>query len=166
MLTAILLAKMIMINPIFAKKMNIHDLTHLMHSGMPVYPGKEQPTIFRSATLEKEGYRELRVEIDGHTGTHIDAPAHMLPHGKTLDKYPASKFAGYAIVINIPEGTRNIGIDMLEPYISSERNIDFVLLKTGWGDRWGKPSYMEAFPVLTEEAAHRLVSIGISGIGL
>jgi arylformamidase len=38
-----------------------------------------------------------------HTGTHIDAPAHFIPQGKSIDQYPASDFILPAHVVNIDD---------------------------------------------------------------
>lgn len=146
--------------------MAVYDLTHPMDSKMPVYPGKNQPFIGQAADLENDGYRELRIEMDGHTGTHMDAPAHMLANGKTLDKYPVSHFAGTATVIHIPERTRLIGIPVLLPFENKIADSDYVLLVTGWSRFWGEEVYFSNFPVLTEDAARWLVSLRLKGIGV
>ncbi len=146
--------------------MAVYDLTHPMDNKMPVYPGKCQPFIGPSANLENDGYRELRIEMDGHTGTHIDAPAHMLSDGKTLDQYPVSHFTGTAAVIHIPEGTRLIGTLVLKPFEDKIADSDYVLLVTGWSRFWGEEAYFRNFPVLTEDAAVWLVSHHLKGIGI
>ena len=148
------------------KKMPIIDLTHPIHAGMPVYPGKPQPVVVQSAEIENEGYRELTLGFDGHTGTHMDAPAHMLPMGKTLDKLPVSHFYGDAAVILIPEHTAVIGISKLEPFRETISAAEYVLLVTGWSKYWGTENYQTGFPVLSEEAARWLVSFPLKGIGI
>ena len=146
--------------------MALYDLTHPMHSEMPVYPGKGQPLIGPVATLENDGYREMHLNIDGHTGTHIDAPAHMLARGKMLNDYPVSKFTGKAVIVAIEEGTENIGIPLLKTFEHELRSSEFVLLRTGWSMYWGTPKYLEGFPVLTEQAAKWLTTFQLKGIGV
>ncbi len=146
--------------------MQLTDLTHLIHSGMPVYPGRPQPVIVMAADIENEGYRELTLGFDGHTGTHMDAPAHMLQDGKTLDQFPVSHFHGDAVLIAIPEGTTVIGISMLEPFRERITSADYVLLVTGWSKYWGTDSYLTGFPVLSEEAILWLTSFSLKGIGI
>ncbi len=150
----------------FEKKMNFTDLTQLIHSGMTVYPGKPQPVLIQSAEIENEGYRELTLGFDGHTGTHMDSPAHMLHDGKTLDQYPVSHFQGEAVVIPVPEGTKIIGLSMLEPFRKEIASCEYVLLVTGWSKYWGTGAYLTGFPVLSEEAARWLVSFDLKGIGI
>jgi len=133
---------------------------------MPVYPGKLPPAVKTAATLEKEGYRELALEIDGHTGTHVDAPAHMLPEGLTLDRYPVSRFIGKARVLAIAPGSRTIGIQQLEPVAAFLPQEGFLLFNTGWSRFWGEEAYHRGYPVLTEEAARWLTALPVKGIGI
>jgi kynurenine formamidase len=146
--------------------MPIHDLTHVMHSLMPVYPGKENPVITPAATIETEGYREMRLEIDGHTGTHIDAPAHMLKNGLSLDAYPIDKFTGRAVIVPVAPSTKRIGIADLLPWENEFIRGRYVLLHTGWSKYWSSDEYLRNYPVLTEEAATWLTSFGLDGIGV
>jgi arylformamidase len=137
-----------------------------MTPDMPVYPGKGQPVIRPAATIDKNGYREMFLQLDGHTGTHIDAPAHMLPDGRMLDDFPASKFTGKAVVIHVPGNVHSIDLEFLEPCQEQIQSSDFVLFHTGWGDLWGSAEYLRGFPVLSEEAAKWLVTLALKGIGL
>jgi arylformamidase len=146
--------------------MAIHDLTHLMHSQMPVYPGKRQPVIENSATLDKDGYREMHLQIDGHTGTHMDAPAHMLLNGRTLDVYPAAKFTGRAVIVPVPDGKSLIEIADLKPYETEIRKAGFVLFRTGWSNYWGTNQYLDNFPVLSEVSANWLTTFQLKGVGI
>ena len=72
--------------------MKILDLTHLIEEAMPVYPETEPPKLTPSNTFEQHGFRETLLTMGSHTGTHMDAPAHMLRDGKTLDQFPADKY--------------------------------------------------------------------------
>ena len=80
--------------------MKVYDLTHTIKNDMPVYPGTEQPRLTTACTIEEAGYRETLLHMFSHTGTHMDAPAHMLPEGTILDSYDAEKFTGTALVVD------------------------------------------------------------------
>ncbi len=144
--------------------MKILDLTHPIHNGMPVYPGKNPVRVEMAATINKDGYREKHLSIDGHTGTHMDAPAHMLADGHTLDSYQISKFCGTAIILKIPEN--QISMDFLMSNADGLKNVDFILFNTGWSKFWGKDDYLNSFPTLTIEAAHYLTQFSIKGVGM
>lgn len=67
--------------------MTAHELTHTIRNDMPVYPGTEQPRLTTACTIDQCGYRETLLHMFSHTGTHMDAPAHMLRDGTALDCY-------------------------------------------------------------------------------
>ena len=138
----------------------IIDLTHKISGEMPYFPGTPKPTSEKFCTIEKEGYTELELKITTHTGTHIDAPAHIIPSGVTLDKKNIEEFTGIAAVMDCtgfsPEN-RHISIVDLRNFLDRNHEIDFLVLNTSWQNRWGKPEYFEEFPVLTEEGAALVV---------
>ena len=76
--------------------MKVYDLTHTIRNDMPVYPGTEQPRLTTACTIEEVGYRETLLHMYSHTGTHMDAPAHMLPDGGGggLSGHPAPEGRG------------------------------------------------------------------------
>ena len=142
--------------------MKIYDLTHTIRNDMPVYPGTEQPRLTTACTIEEVGYRETLLHMYSHTGTHMDAPAHMLPDGAALDRYPGEKFVGAAIVVDC-RGEKDISLPLLQRYDLS--GVDFVLFCTGWDKKWGTPAYYENFPCLTAEAAAYLAALPLKGVG-
>lgn len=142
--------------------MKVYDLTHTIRNDMPVYPGTEQPRLTTACTIEEVGYRETLLHMYSHTGTHMDAPAHMLPDGAALDRYPGEKFVGAAIVVDC-RGEKDISLPLLQRYDLS--GVDFVLFCTGWDKKWGTPAYYENFPCLTAEAAAYLAALPLKGVG-
>lgn len=141
------------------------DLTHLIHPAMTVYPGTSPPVLEKKCTLETDGFVEHRLEMTTHTGTHVDAPAHLLTQGKTLDQFPVEKFSGKAVCIACID-RKEIDIDFLTLFERKISTVEFVLFYTGWQDKWGDASYFEGFPVLTPEAALWLSRFPLKGVGL
>ena len=142
--------------------MKVYDLTHTIQNDMPVYPGTEQPKLTTACTIETAGYRETLLHMFSHTGTHMDAPAHMLLDGAALDSYPGDKFAGTAVVVDC-RGEADISLPLLQGYDLD--GVDFVLFCTGWDKKWGSPDYYEGFPCLTPDAAAYLASLPLKGVG-
>jgi arylformamidase len=147
-------------------EMKIIDLSHMIHPEMPVYPGTEQPRIVKTNSHEKDGFAEKLLSMYSHTGTHMDAPFHILLGGKTLDQYDISKFAGKARVVQVKGNNGVIGIEELENVKADLEGLDYLLLKTGWSQYWGKGKYFEEFPVLSEEAAKLIAGSGLKGLGV
>lgn len=80
-----------------------------------------------------------------HGGTHIDAPIHFAEHGATVDQIPVRQLIGPAAVIDISSKTasdpdyRLTAADVYawESANGTIANGTIVLLRTGWGSRYG-----------------------------
>ena len=79
------------------------DLTHTIMPEMPMYPGSPAPALVPAAALDRDGYRETVLTLASHTGTHMDAPAHMLRDGASLESLPVSRFCGRAMVLDVSD---------------------------------------------------------------
>ena len=146
----------------------IIDLTHTITPDMPMYPGSAAPSMTPTGSLTRTGYRETQITLSSHTGTHMDAPSHLLREGSNLEVLPASQFCGRAVVLDVShlEPGSVITADYLKAQNGVVRSADFVLFYTGWEKKWGTEAFLsEAFPVPDEEAARYLVSCGLKGVG-
>ena len=81
--------------------MAIIDLSHFLEADMPLYPGKELPVFEERASIEMDGYREKKIALCSQTGTHMDAPAHIIAGAKTLDQLLVETFCGDAFPLTI-----------------------------------------------------------------
>jgi arylformamidase len=127
------------------------------------------PEVTRTAHVGLEGYQMERVTIYTHTGTHIDAPAHLLKDGATLDTVAVERFQGAAVPVDLyHKGAREpITAQDFEPYESRIEPGDFVLLCTGWGTKAGPTrEYVFQSPWLRVDAANYLIEKGIKGVGI
>jgi len=148
--------------------MTVIDLTHTISENMPVYPGTEPPKLTVPCTVTKDGFRETLLQMFSHTGTHIDAPAHLFENGKTLERFDASQFIGSALVIDctgLNEGER-IDMSFVRAHGELADKADFLLFRTDWDSKWGTPAYFGAYPCITDEVADYIVSSGKKGVGL
>ena len=142
------------------------DLTRPVRPGMPAYPGTPDVRFRRIADYEPDGYRERELTLVSHTGTHVDAPAHMIPGGATLDAFSANHFSGPAAVLDAtaaPPGG-GIGVDALTD-LGDLEGVSYLLVHTGFAAKWGTPEYLEDIPVFTEPAAERLAGLAESNGG-
>lgn len=144
--------------------MKIIDLTQNINEIMPVYPGTDRPSITNATTIENEGFAEKLIKMYSHTGTHIDAPAHMLQNGSTLDNFNVDKFIGKAIIIDCE--VQKITKNLIMSNIEQKGNIDFIILNTGWSSKWGIDDYFYNFPILEADASSYISQLGLKGIGL
>lgn len=127
----------------------IIDLTLELSEETPVYPGDPRVEVKRWTTVEKDGYYMNALFLGEHSGTHVDAPAHFIANGKTIDQVPLERSIGKGAVIDVSYLDRNIepgDIKMVE---------EIVLFYTG-----GKSIY------LSEEGAEYLAEKGIKAVGI
>ncbi|MCK5312042.1 MAG: cyclase family protein [Desulfobacteraceae bacterium] len=147
--------------------MNIIDLTHVISPDMPVYPGTEPPVFITGCSIDKTGFLEKKITFHSHTGTHIDAPAHLIKNAKTLDMLPIEQFYGKALLLNTDHmQSRTIGLKELKPHESIISQVDFLIIYTGWSRYWGDDKYFSNYPVLSLKAAQWLGNFNLKGLGL
>jgi arylformamidase len=147
--------------------LGVVDLSRAIRPGMPVYPGTEPPDVAPIAWLDKDGFVERRLVLTTHAGTHLDAPAHLLAGGATVDRLPADRFVGPGLVIDVSgTGRAVVELDDLEAHRDRLSESDFVILRTGWAGRWGTPGYFDGYPVLSAGAARWLAGLPLKGVGV
>lgn len=61
---------------------------------MPVYPGDPELVLKLIQTYATDGWNMRRIEMNLHDGTHVNAPIHMNPNGKSLDDLSLDRFVG------------------------------------------------------------------------
>lgn len=140
------------------------DLTHMIDEGMPVYPGTEEPVLDRTYNIEDYGFRETRLKMFSHTGTHIDAPSHMLKDGKMLESYDVNYFIGKAYILDIRSHVPCL--EEIKSLSSKLEDVNYVIIRTGWSEKWGSNDYYNDFPILDVSSTKALLDLGIRGFGI
>ncbi len=147
--------------------MQVIDLSHVLETGMPVFPGSPEARVERIAAFEKDGYNETRLVITSHTGTHIDCGLHFIPSGFDAANADTARFFGRGMVIDCRNvGSRPISSNFLSDFSDKIRKADFVLLHTAWDQHWGKDAYFSGYPFPEPEAAAFLASFQLRGVGI
>lgn len=145
---------------------DVVDLTHHITPGMPVYPGTEPPVLEQANTVERNGFAETLLRMYSHTGTHIDAPGHMVTGAPSLDQLPVDRFVGRACVIDVSGAAGAVvAAELLDAQRDLVAGCDFVLLHTGWSRYWGDDRYFGSFPVLSAAATAWLIDRTLKGVG-
>lgn len=142
------------------------DLTHPLYAGMPVWPGDRDVHIADTMTVQANGCSAQRLRMGNHVGTHVDAPAHFVLQGQTVEALPLNSLMGPARLISLPKRAQeSITKDELARVqgLDSEKRL---ILRTGWEERFSSPTFYEDFPVLTLEAAKYLAGSGLVLLGM
>lgn len=81
--------------------MKIIDISWPISNGMVTYKDKGDVKVEPTRTFERDGGRESKLTCGIHTGTHVDAPAHFLKEGKTLDQMDLSQLIGKCALVDM-----------------------------------------------------------------
>lgn len=144
------------------------DLTHTIWEDMPVYPGTAKPALEIAHTYEAHGFKETRLNLLSHTGTHMDAPAHLFAGRTTLDAFPVAQFIGTGLVIDCSalKAGESITMEHIAPVKKQADGTEFLLFYTGWDRHWGTELYFGEYPHINGEVAEYLLHSGKKGVGL
>jgi len=143
------------------------DLTHTFANGMPVFPGLPEPAFEPIANVEEDGYAMTSYRMLNHIGTHVDAPAHQIAGGDTLDEIGLERLVTDALKIDVshrdPHGA--IPLAELEPRLDEVREGDIVLLYSNNARHYGTDVYWTGWSYPDADASRALIERGISAIG-
>ncbi len=89
----------------------IVDLSVPISEETPVYPDDPPVGIKLWAVIDRDGYYMNVLKMGEHTGTHVDAPAHFIPGGKTIDEMPLERFAGEGLLVDVRKGEGEVRLD-------------------------------------------------------
>ena len=145
--------------------MGLVDLSRTIYPSMPripILPEVEFLPVRRIADGHPLNVSELRIAT--HAGTHVDAPWHFVPGGKTIDEIPLDRLSGTAVVVPVSRrGGEAVPASDLEG--AGIEEDDIVFLHTGWGDKFESDEYND-HPYLSDEAARWLVDHRVKMVGL
>lgn len=145
------------------------DLSQPLYHNCPGWATYEMVNVNYEAIYPIDGFTAERLDMNVHTGTHIDAPYHFYTNGKKIDEMPINQFFGEAVPIDLynisPE--EPISKRHLEPYSNQIKQGDIPLLCTGWSEKRGySKDYYYKWPFLSKEGAEWLVEKKVKGVGI
>jgi kynurenine formamidase len=139
------------------------ELSHVWGFGAPSMPGQPDVLMHRSVKHAQHGVMTHRMRMVMHTGTHMNAPRHLVQRGQDMSEVPLDRFFGNGVVLAIPKGKWELvtaaDLQAAQPAIQPG---DFVVVVTGWHQRYSDSlEYFGESPGLSKEAAQWLVERGI-----
>lgn len=132
------------------------DVTMPLSNTTPAWPGD---TRFRREFREEAGFRTSRIVMSSHSGTHMDAPAHLCRCSATIDGIPPSRLILPALVLDCTEHRA------VEPGLLSSLELEgrAILLKTARGQ---VPADVMEYASLAAATARTAVEKGVSLMGI
>ena len=161
--------------------LRVVDLTQPLDASTLMWPGAPAPVAETILTVAHDGFYNRRIQFMEHTGTHFDAPCHMVEGTTSVDEIPADRLVRPLAVIDIAaelDGDVDglLSLDQVRAFEAAHGRIPdgaAVFLRTGWEEFNTDPArYMNApgplkFPGFGAEAAEFLVAERqVAGLGI
>lgn len=146
--------------------MKIYDVSMPITEAIPVYKNnpEKRPQLETTADFSTHGFHETRVHLDVHTGTHLDAPLHMVENGASIDSLSLEQVVRPCRVIDLTHVTERVhAADLVDQAI---KEGEFLLLKTRNSHRDLADGFDFEFVFVAEDAAQFLAQQKIAGVGV
>ncbi|QJD84265.1 cyclase family protein [Cohnella herbarum] len=136
----------------------IYDISMTIEESMQVWKNYEQkkPKITNVQNHDEGKPHESLLSMNVHTGTHVDAPLHMLAGGDTIETIPLERLVGPARVLDLTHVKEFITKEDLEPF--AIQRGERILFKTSSSF---SEDFLMDFVFLREDGAKYLADIGI-----
>lgn len=151
---------------------SVEDLTHTYDAAFPTYfgaPGIEAQQQFNFA---EHGFNLFTMNLNEHTGTHVDAPLHFSADGDSVDEIPVGNLVAPLCIIDIAakaaeNADAQVTPEDIKAWMSANGDIPdnaCVAMHSGWGGKTGGEGFRNAdgegvmhFPGFHVEAAKMLI---------
>lgn len=142
--------------------MKVYDISMSVTEAIMTYKNNpaNKPVFEVQADHSNASHYETKVTSNLHTGTHIDAPLHMIEGGAMMESYPIERFISPCRVIDLSHV-----VDRIHKEDLIGRGIEageFVLFKT---KNSNDVTFNNDFIFLAEDGAKYLESLDINGAG-
>jgi arylformamidase len=141
------------------------DVSVPIRSEMPTWPGDPPVWVREVEAFEQEDPARVSVlSMGSHTGTHLDAPAHYLRDGATIDEIDPGVGLGPAHVLHVedaaivePDHFADLDLDGIERLLIRTRNSPAL---------WEEDDFVDTFAHLSTEAAEHLAEADLDLVGI
>jgi kynurenine formamidase len=155
------------------------DLTHTLSPNIPTWTGSCGFHLEIKRDYDQM-FRVQQIKMHASAGTHIDAPSHLIPEGKSIADIPIEHLISPACIVDVSKKADSDYEVLPEDLTLYEREFgkiearSFVILATGWHRFFSNPEKYRNldkegkmhFPALSKDAAKILCGRDVSGIGI
>ncbi len=155
------------------------DLTHTLHEGIPSWSGscgfRHEIKLDYADYAADVKFRVQQIKMGAGMGTHIDAPAHCIQDGITIDQLQLHDLIAPCALIDVSEfadegySVSVVDIENYEKKYGQIKAGQFVMIRTGWERYWhdaAKYRNNHIFPSVSACAAKFLLERHIVGLGI
>lgn len=156
----------------------MRDLTWTFSTTFPALAEPLKPVRSTWSTIENDKFFIQEWTLREHTGTHVDAPCHFIPGGRTAPELRLEELVLPAVVIDVSQRavedpTTLVIVDDLIEFENTYGRIprrSLVMMYSGWETRAGcNDDYVglaasDGDDVLVGEGAHRFPGFGVEAV--
>jgi len=138
--------------------MRFIDLSHPIYNEMTTYPSDPNVTIVREKEIHSDRTLLHRFTMGTHTGTHLDAPSHIISGGKTLDDFPLSSFTGKTVKVDL---------NSISELDKVDEEVDGIIFDSSWYRKFKDPKiyFGSDRPEIPKYLVKKTIEMGIKYFG-
>ena len=141
------------------------DISVPLARGLPTWPGSTGFRVERTLAFERgDELTVSRLDLDLHTGTHVESALHYVEDGDTIDTVPLEAFVGPALVIDLRDADA-VGPDELAGAGIPESTERLLVRTRNSGLLQPDEDFREGFVGLTLEGASWIAGRGLRLVG-
>ncbi len=144
--------------------MGMIDISYPFYMGMTIYPSNPKYEMNNVSNIETGDLCNIgRLVMGTHTGTHVDAPAHFISHGRTIDQIELDEMNGEVFVVD------STGLRSIDERFLIEKGVEkyhIILFKTDNSARYAGKNILDDYTTLTYSAAEFLIKTNMRMVGI
>ncbi|GJL52319.1 MAG: polyketide cyclase [Nitrospirales bacterium] len=147
----------------------IHNMSDMLDLTLPLtekilrYPGDSLPIFKKETDIERGDVLTVsHLSMNCHAGTHVDAPAHFLGDGETLDELRLGRFHGPAVVYEYLDCDVIASQDLRAAQIPERHHM---FLKTRNSELLQRDTFSSTYCTVSPDAAELLCALQPLSVG-
>jgi len=143
----------------------IHDISVPIRADMPIYEGNPGVELERASSIaDGDPANVSRLSFGVHTGTHVDAPRHMIDGAAGVERLALEVLMGPAVVVSFGDDVMAVGESALRAFELDGQMR--VLLKTRNSRFIREGTFHKDYTYLAPDGAEYLAKIGVKLVGV
>ena len=139
------------------------DITLPVDEAMPVWPGRSRPQhCWEKSIAAGDHCNASHWQLSAHSGTHMDAPLHFIPDGRSIDDISPDVFIGPCVLIDLC----TLQVPILDEEVARDlTGVRRLLVRTSHSLARSEP-YPPHGPIATQAAVEILIAGGLLLLGV
>lgn len=126
--------------------MRFIPLSYMLEENSPVHLNLKKPELTHNKQIPNNGYNTYLINVENHSGTHIDASNHFIENGKLISDYSHNELTfTKPLILDVPKNPNEL-IEIDDVSDVNLNNVDCLFFRT----EFGKFRSQDAHKYLTE----------------